>query len=216
MPLPLRIRQLVEKALARIDDTDARSARLIDDGRRLWARAQQLLAMKVVPEVEDTAAMELACFALQLPLRNPRGLPGGKLGRTNLRERTDQAAEMLLTSLVDEVEEGLLDRTTQVLHALPQRSPGLDEARVLADAVNLEDFGVTGILQQMIQLCRSGGGVVQIAEGLEKREQYGYWNARLKEGFHFDAVRAIAEQRLEHARRVTALLLREMKEDRAL
>ena len=216
MPLPLRIRQLVEKALARIDDTDARSARLIDDGQRLWGRAQQLLAMKVVPEVEDTAAMELACFALQLPLRNPRGLPGGKLGRTNLRERTDQAAEMLLTTLGDEVEEELLDRTTQVLHALPQRAPGLDEARVLADAVNLEDFGVTGILQQMIQLSRSGGGVAQIAEGLEKREQYGYWNARLKEGFHFDAVRALAEQRLEHARRVTALLLREMKEDRAL
>jgi len=96
---------------------------------------------------------------------------GGKLGRTNLRERTDQAAEMLLTVARDEVEEGLLDRTTQVLHALPQRSPGMDEGARAGDAVNLRRFGVTGILQQMIQLCRSGGGVVQIAEGLEKREQ---------------------------------------------
>jgi hypothetical protein len=68
----------------------------------------------------------------------------------------------------------------------------------------------------MVQLCRIGSGVAQVAEGLEKREQYGYWNARMKEGFHFEAVRAIAEQRLEHTRRVTALLLKELKEDRAL
>ena len=55
-----------------------------------------------------------------------------------------------------------------------------------------------------------------IFDGLEKREQYGYWDARLKEGFHFEPIRQIARQRLEHARRMAALLMEEMKEDRAV
>jgi hypothetical protein len=215
MSLQPRIKQIVEKALANIEGIDARCSRLIDDGRRLWGRVQQLLAMKLIPGVQDAAALELACYALQLPLRNPRPTASGKLGRTNLRERTDQAAEMLLTTLIGEVDEALLDHTAQLLHELPQRTPAVEEARVLADAVNLEDFGVAGILQQMVQLCRTGGGVAQAVEGLEKREQYGYWNARLKEGFHFEEVRDIARQRLEHTRHVTALLTQEMAEDRA-
>src|SRR3981081_368747 len=105
MSLQPRIKQLVEKALASIEGTDARAPRLIDDGRRLWGRVQWMLTMKLVPEITDGAALELACLALQLPLRNPRGIGGGKLGRTNLRERTDQAAEMLLTTLGGENEE---------------------------------------------------------------------------------------------------------------
>ena len=82
--------------------------------------------------------------------------------------------------------------------------------------MNLEDFGVTGLLLQAIQLCRAGCGVAEIVDGQEKREQYGYWEVRLKDGFHFEPVRRLARQRLEHSRRVTALLLQEMKEDRAV
>jgi hypothetical protein len=61
---------------------------------------------------------------------------------------------------------------------------------------------------------RQGGGVAQVADGSEKREQYGYWDARLKDGFHFEPVRQIARRRLEHARHVADLLSAELGEDR--
>jgi hypothetical protein len=48
---------------------------------------------------------------------------------------------------------------------------------------------------------------------MQNREAYGYWDARLKEGFHFESVRQIAEKRLETARQVTGLLLSELSED---
>ncbi len=49
--------------------------------------------------------------------------------------------------------------------------------------MNLEDFGIIGLMDQMIQLTRQGEGVAQLAEGTEKREQYGYWEARSKTAF---------------------------------
>jgi hypothetical protein len=99
------------------------------------------------------------------------------------------------------------------MHELPHRSPMLDEARVLADAVNLEDFGIAGLIQQAVQLSRQGEGLKQVAEGAEKREQYGYWNARLKDGFHFEPVRQMAMRRLENARTAAKLLAEELAED---
>ena len=216
MSLDAKAKQAIEKALSRVDDHDTRGARLLDDARRLAGRVQCFLDMQLLPEGIDPAPLELACYALQLPLRKLKLLPAGKLGRTNVRDRAEQAAEMIVGLLADQIDEALLDRTTQVLHELPQRAPILDESRLLADALNLDDFGVSGLLLQTIHLCRAGGGVAQVADGLEKREQYGYWDARLKEGFHFEPIRQIARARLENTRRAAALLFDELKEDRAL
>jgi hypothetical protein len=214
--LDAKTKQLLERALAKVDEHETRGPRLLSDAHRLWCRAQAFLDMKLLPESIDPAPLELACYALQLPVRQLKLLPTGKLGRTNLKDRAEQAAEMLVGLVADQVDAALLDRATQILHELPLRSPTLDEARLLADAVNLDDFGVTGILVQTIHLSRAGGGAAQLADGLEKREQYGYWDARLKEGFHFEPVRQIARRRLEHTRRAMSLLLEEMKEDRVL
>jgi hypothetical protein len=118
-----------------------------------------------------------------------------------------------VSQLGEDVDENLLDRTTRLLQELPQRAPMLDEARLLADAVNLDDFGLTGLVTQVIQLARQGEGVVQVADGCEKREQYGYWDARLRDGFHFEPVRAIARRRLDHARAACNMLREELSED---
>ena len=158
-------------------------------------------------------AMELACYALQFPMRQARPATS-KLGRTNLKDRAEQSAELLVSLFDQHIEEPLLDRAARLLHELPQKSPVPDEARLLADAVNLDDFGITGLLIQMIQMTRLGDGVNQLADGCEKREQYGYWEARLKDGFHFAPIRKIAQARLEQARQVAKMLMEEMSEDK--
>ena len=212
--LDAKTKQLLERILTAVDDGDPRGPRLMDDAERLRGRIRQFTQMKLLPGAIDESPLELACFALQLPLRQLKLPPAGRSGRPNLRDRAEQAAEMLISLLAGQVDEPLLDRATQLLHELPQRTPILDEARLLADAVNLDDFGVTGLILQALHSGRAGAGMTQLADGLEKREQYGYWNARLKDGFHFDAVRQIARRRLENARRAVTLLLDELKEDR--
>jgi hypothetical protein len=215
MPLDGKLRKRLERALSVVDDHGTTGPRLVDDAHRLWQRVQRFLRLNLIPSENDTDALELACFALQLPFRQNKVPTVGKLGRTNLKERTEQAAEMLLGLLGDEVDESLLDRATRLLHEVPHRSPMLDEAKVLADAVNLDDFGVTGLILQAVQLSRQGDGLSQVAEGAEKRDQYGYWDARLKDGFHFEPVRQMAIRRLANARAAAKLIAEEMAEDQS-
>jgi hypothetical protein len=208
-----KIRQRLTRALAIVDEHGTPGPRLLDDASRLWRRVQALARLGLVPNDTDEPALELASWALQLPMRSTKLLPAGKLGRTNLRERSEQAAELLVSVLGNEVDEGLMDRTTALLLAVPQRSPASEDAKLLADAINLDDFGVSGFVYRIIQLGRQGDGVRQVAEGNDKREQYGYWEARLKDGFHFEPVRKLARKRLENARAVAKLLSDELGGD---
>jgi hypothetical protein len=213
MSLDPKIRRRLTTALNVVDEqAGTKGSRLVDDARRLWDRVQKFVAMHLVGE-PDLVALEMACCALQLPLRQPKPPVGPKLGRTNLKDRTEQAAELLVTLLENDADEELLDRATRILHEAPHKSPMIEDAKLLADALNLDDFGVIGLILQTIQLARQGDGILQVADGAEKREQYGYWDARLKDGFHFEPVRQMAKRRVEHAREVARLLLEELKED---
>ena len=118
-------------------------------------------------------------LVLQLPQKQTSASVG-KLARSSVKQCTEQAAELLVTLLSDHAPEELLDRTTRLLHESPHRSPMIEEARLLGDALNLEDFGVIGLTTLMIQLGLQGGGVNQLIESYEKRDAYGYWDARLK------------------------------------
>jgi hypothetical protein len=213
MSLDGKLHKRLERALRVVDDHGTTGSRLLDDAQRLWQRVQKFLALGLIAHTAQEDALELGCHALQLPFRQNVVPAVGKLGRTNLKERSEQAAEMLVSQLGDEIEESLLDRSARLLHELPHRFPTLDEAKLLADALNLEDFGVTGMIQQTVQLARQGEGLMQVAEGAEKREQYGYWDARLKDGFHFEPVRQMALRRLENARAAAKLLVEELAED---
>jgi hypothetical protein len=213
MSLQANLRTRLEFVLSTVDDEGLRGPRLKADALRLWNRVQRFAAMNLIAPEMDKEGLELACYALQLPPRHGRGIIAGRLGRTNLRERCEQSAELLVSVLGEDVEESLLDRTTRLLHEVPQRSPVLDEARLLADAVNLDDFGITGMIVQTVQLALQGEGVADLAEAAEKREQYGYWQARLKDGFHFEPIRAIATRRLESAVAVAKMLADELRQD---
>jgi hypothetical protein len=173
---------------------------------------QKFVKLKLVPTDPDLDALELACYALQLPQRQA-SVSAGKLGRSNIKQRAEASAELLVTLLAEEIDEDLLDRTTRLLHETPHRQPMIEESRLLADALNLDDFGVSGLVGLIVQLALQGGGARQLIEAYDKRDQYGYWDARLKEGFHFDAVRSIAKKRLARARETASALLAEMHED---
>ncbi|MGA2502210.1 MAG: hypothetical protein ABSH20_31085, partial [Tepidisphaeraceae bacterium] len=110
----------------------------------------------------------------------------------------------------------LLERTAALLRELPRKMPVSHEARLLADAVNLDDFGAIGFVTQTMQLARAQGSIPHLLEAFQKREEYGYWEARLKDGFHFEVVRNIARKRLGNARAMAARLAEELHEDEML
>lgn len=213
MSLPADVRKRMEKVLSTVDDQGLLGPRLKGDAARLWNRIQKYTSMNLIGPEVDAEALELACYALQLPPRQGKGTVAGRLGRTNLRERCEQSAELLVSLMSSDIDEALLDRTTRLLQEVPHRSPVIDEAKLLADAFNLDDFGIIGLMAQAVQLGVLGEGVADLAEASEKREEYGYWEARLKDGFHFEPIRAIAAKRLATSRRVAKMLADELKED---
>jgi hypothetical protein len=208
------LQQHLQKLLG-IDEHGTKGPRLPDDARRLWQRVERFLAMNLIPPDIDRGPLEVACYALQLPMRQAKASAAGKLGQISLKERAEQAAELIIAAAGEHAEEALLDRTTRILRELPQRSPRLAEARLLADAVNLDDFGMVGLMLSAMQLARQNAGLSQVAEAYQKRQQYGYLDARLKDGFHFEPVRQIARERLRHAEQAARLLLAELEEDRS-
>jgi len=70
------------------------------------------------------------------------------------------------------------------------------EAMILSDARNLEDMGAVGLLHELRQHIINGKNISEILESWKCKTEYGYWQARLKESFRYDAVRQMAEQRL--------------------
>jgi hypothetical protein len=114
----------------------------------------------LIDPATDSTALEVACYALQLPLKSSRlGGWGGRPGRTTLRDRAEQAAEMLVGLAGedgDDDREALLDQATELLVQVHQRHPETEQARLLADALNLEDFGVIGLVEQAVALAQVG------------------------------------------------------------
>jgi hypothetical protein len=187
----------------------ASGRRLLDNSSRLCATVRHLLTLGLIPTLPDAAALDLACSALQLTLRH--SAPQQPRQAMTLRDRAQSAAELLISSVepTDADEQTLLDRVARLLQQLPQRSPTAPEARLLADAVNLEDFGVIGLFTLMASVALAGDGVSHLVEACATREHYGYWDARLAR-FHFEPVRRMAEQRLANARECCAMLRAEL------
>jgi hypothetical protein len=218
MSLDATLTRRIVRALSVLDERGTTGPRLVDDAVRLWRRVKKLLSMELVPSSADAEALELACYALQLPFAYDKSHRGQQPVRTRLKDRAVIAVESLPRvfnepSQQPAADESLLERTIALLEQIPERLPKSTDARLLADAINLEDFGVSGLVVQTIQLCRQGDGLAQLIDGAEKRELYGYWDARLKDGFHFEQTRRIAQARLEHARAATKLLSQELMHD---
>src|SRR4051794_38451252 len=102
--------------MAVVDDHGTRGPRLLDDGARLWKRVQKFIAMKLIPEGVDRESLELACMALQLPLKVGKPTAAKKPARNSLRDRSADAAELLITHAKDHIDDALLDRATRLLH----------------------------------------------------------------------------------------------------
>ncbi|HEV8603920.1 MAG TPA: hypothetical protein VGQ99_01060 [Tepidisphaeraceae bacterium] len=215
--LEQKLEHHLHRLLTVVEAGGARGLRLVEEGKRLCKRVHQFVNMRLVENSVDEVGLELACFALQLPSRNNNKLlPPGKMGQVSLKDRCEQSAELLISTASDHVDSELLEQATTILREMPHRSTKMDEAKLLADSVNLDDFGITGLIMQAMQLSRQNAGVEQVADGFQKRRDYGYWEARLKDGFHYEPVRKLARERLKRATQMVDLLLDELREDQAL
>ncbi len=150
-----------------------------------WRRLRPHLSLLNHPQPGEQLPM--VCWALQLPVA-----AGQAAGR--IKDHCQQAAELLSPLSGQEALQPLVEAATHLLGQIPLPAPPSPEARLLFDLLNLEDFGLLGWFDQYQRLLGAGKELTALALGLRRREQYGYWTARL-EHFHFPQMRQLAEKR---------------------
>lgn len=111
------------------------------------------------------------------------------------------SAKIASETLTGVLSETRLHKVSRIITESCNRFTDMTEATILSDARNLEDMGAVGLLYELRQHIVNGKSISEILESWKCKTQYGYWQARLKESFRYDAVRQMAEQRffaMEH------------------
>lgn len=119
------------------------------------------------------------------------------------------AAEMAADQLKDLLPQNDLDTMINILQEQRRRDTKLPEARLLSDALALEEFGLIGLWNQNRLFHASGKSLEQLLRLWKAQHDYGYWESRLRDGFHYEATRRTARDRLGHMKGLYERLQRE-------
>ena len=111
------------------------------------------------------------------------------------------AADWLLTQLEGIVPPASLELAARAIRCCNDRQTDLIEAQILAEAENLDDIGPQTICAMLRKQRAEGKTLDDLLSAWQRQEEYHYWQARIKEGFRFPSVRAVAERRWRALRR---------------
>jgi len=106
-----------------------------------------------------------------------------------------------------------LELVQEIIRRTHDATAELAEAKILSDADSLDDIGALGIWRDLRRYCLEGRAIDEAVNAWERREEYGYWEARLRDVFHLETSRRLAEARVASARAFMHQLGRERAGD---
>jgi hypothetical protein len=130
-------------------------------------------------------------------------------GKTPDDDQYADAAEIASDHLKDLLPHNDLDLMLRILQEHRHRETKMPEARILADAQAIEDFGLVGLWNQSRTFHATGKTLEQVLKLWKAQHDYGYWESRLRDGFHYDATRRAARERLGQMKGVYERMQRE-------
>ena len=93
-----------------------------------------------------------------------------------------------------------LGQVQEIIRRVHDAAADLPEAKILSDADSLDDIGALGVWRDLRRACLEGRAIDEAVRAWQQREQYGYWEARLRDVFNLETSRKLAEARLAGAR----------------
>ena len=121
----------------------------------------------------------------------------------------DDAAELAADQLKELLPPPDLEMLAKILREHRQRETQLPEAKLLADAITLEEFGLVGLWNLWRQFHAAGKTLEQFIKLWKAQHDYSYWESRLRDGFHFETSRRTAKERLGYMRSIYERLQQE-------
>ena len=114
----------------------------------------------------------------------------------------EESASCARQSLSGLVEAAILDRAVEAILAAGNRTADLIEAQIVSDAQNLEEFGVLFVWVNVRRGLLDGKGVQAVLDTWNRRREYGFWSAKIRDAFHFEGCRKLAKLRLQRLEEV--------------
>ena len=102
-----------------------------------------------------------------------------------------------------------VEQVLVILKEHRKRETKMPEARVMADAMTMEEFGLVGLWNQLRNFHGSGKSLEQLVKMWKAQHDYGYWESRLRDGFHYEVSRRAAKERLGQMRGIYERMQRE-------
>ncbi len=166
-------------------------------------RAMEKLAPSIGQKVErlDLAKVAALYAGVALNISGPHKTPDDSAYA--------DAAEMLADQLKDLLNAGDLEITLRILAEHRKRKTEMPEAKLLADASALEEFGLIGLWNQTRIFHTAGKTLEQMIKLWKAQHDYSVWESRLREGFHYESARRVAQARLARMRNIYESLQQE-------
>jgi hypothetical protein len=197
------LRDLAEEALTLRSPTGGLDNSLWDRARRLVRTVEHICGLEELAKKSvqiDRFCLIAATYFNEAGLVRHLGTQGQGAEPGNFEangdELLDLSTKVAEERLADAVERAKIEKINRIITESGRRSAGMMEAMILSDARNLEDMGAAGILNEFRRFVYTGKSICDVMQSWRKKKDYRYWQARLKEGFHFEQVRMLAEQRL--------------------
>lgn len=112
----------------------------------------------------------------------------------------EYSAELAGDRLQGKVSPRRLELVQEIIRRAHDASIDLPEAKILSDADSLDDIGALGVWRDLRRYILEGRAVEDTVRAWRRREQYGYWEARVRDAFNLETARRLAESRLGAAR----------------
>lgn len=198
------IRQIAKQTLIFTDNSGKCNNWLWDRTLRIARNVEHIcripeLATQAI-SIERSCLMTAAYFSISgLVRRRAAAGKGSQLNRADISEADlcGLSANIAAEKLSGVLHETRINRISSIITASCDRFTEMTEAAILSDARNLEDIGAVGLLHELRQHIINGKSISEVLDNWKCKIEYGYWQARLKEGFRYDAVRRMACQRFE-------------------
>lgn len=99
-----------------------------------------------------------------------------------------------------------MDTAAEAIRRCNLREPGMAEAKIIAEAENLDDVGLVHMLRQFRLQQAEGRSLEQLLSVWRRQKEYQYWDARIEDSFHFESIKQLARTRLASMDRFMAAL----------
>ena len=186
----------------------------------LWDRTQRIVrnveTIYQLPEIAganiaiDKFCLAAAAYFADAGFTNYIGIEtveaGVVLADVNTRDLREFSTQIVAEHLLEILDQSKISKINKIIMESNNPLAEMHEAVILSDARNLEDVGIVQIFNEFCACGVHGRGIADQLESWKKKKDYKYWEARLKESFHFDSIRKVAAQRYNQAERLMTQL----------